>query len=517
MMDLTLFSQVARLQREACKLQTLFSSNILTVKQCYNVTKRVNKLITLSEAIDQKCKDSGTQKMCHDNETNKSADTIAANNVTPLKVKKRKKKILNQKCDESETERKGCNGSEKYVKKKKRKVDVTDAALTYEVADPKVENRKKMRKDVSLVSSLTNVPLTTLSRAKEAGAVVKEVIVVTPTEQILKKTEGLKKKKKIKKAKILLPKPVDVIEISEDESEEVLEVTIIEHKTSGRYVVIDDDLPCDIVDLSKGLESSITALKVVEASPPSKSLPKSKTKPSALKKPSDIVICKSCLTIFRTKSGLTAHKPVCQNKEYGKDFNTFDLFEEGSDHPCPICLKNFTSTQLLRSHINTLHGFNVHLGLCHGCGKGFKTFSKLRSHLTRRPACFVRCKICQAKFHARVTNLRAHLRGNHIEKTAICCPHCTKRFNTRLGREVHVAAIHTEERPYKCTKCTRTFAHTIRLTHHMRNSRCSGRVYKCNFCSKTYFAVTSITKHLRSVHNFKDCIKQTDYEVPNIV
>ena len=81
--------------------------------------------------------------------------------------------------------------------------------------------------------------------------------------------------------------------------------------------------------------------------PPYKSLPKSKTKPSALKKPSDIVICKSCLTIFRTKSGLTAHKPVCQNKEYGKDFNTFDLFEEGSDHPCPICLKNFTSTQLL--------------------------------------------------------------------------------------------------------------------------------------------------------------------------
>ena len=55
MKDPALFRQVSKLQREAIKLQALFISPNLTVKQCYTVTKRVNKLIALSEGLNQRC------------------------------------------------------------------------------------------------------------------------------------------------------------------------------------------------------------------------------------------------------------------------------------------------------------------------------------------------------------------------------------------------------------------------------------------------------------------------------
>ena len=254
--------------------------------------------------------------------------------------------------------------------------------------------------------------------------------------------EGKKKKKILPEepAQIVEKKMIEVIYV-EDQSE----VSVIKHKvTAPEIVVIDDDHPPVCIDLT--LDNHPLPLKKITKKPASKHSADTKDKPavsvtkslksSSSKKPSDVVLCKSCLLPFDSKATLELHKPVCKNRECGKDFNIFDLFEAESKHHCGICQKIFSSSKVLRAHINNLHERKVYLAACHGCQKGFISFPRLDAHLKKRPECYVQCKICHTRYHDAVGHLREHFKGKHVEKTAICCPFCPKRFTTNRNREV---------------------------------------------------------------------------------
>ena len=437
MKDPALFRQVTKLQREAIKLQALFISPNLTVEQCYTVTKRVNKLIALSEGLNQRCG------------------------------------VVENVVEEGEHDSNGPN-------------------------EVRVKSKKKNKGTEGNGSKRDNLSRKTVKRLKA------------------------KKKKKIlpeEPAQIVEKKMIEVIYI-----EDQWEVSVIKHKvTAPEIVVIDDDHPPACIDLT--VDNHPLPFKKITKKPASKHSADTKDKPavsvtkslksSSSKKPSDVVLCKSCLLPFDSKATLKLHKPVCKNIACGKDFNVFDLFEPESNHCCPVCQKHFSSSKKVRAHLNSFHGIRVYLAVCHKCNKGFKGFPRLRTHLTRNPNCYVQCKICHKKYHDRVYNLREHIKGTHIDKSAICCPLCPKRFATKLGREAHIAVTHFEARPHTCAKCKKGFAHWRHLQLHQSKTRCSGRVFKCNLCEQLFSVINSLRTHLIAKHNVTAStrVRAKDFEV----
>ena len=446
MKDPALFRQVTKLQREAIKLQALFISPNLTVEQCYTVTKRVNKLIALSEGLNQRCG------------------------------------VVKNVVEEGEHDSNGPNEVRVKSKKKKKGTEVNDAKRAIEACD-------KSRKSVKRL------------KAKKKKKILSEA----PAQIVEKKT-------------------IEVINV-----EEQSEVTVIKHKvTAPEVVVIDGDDPPAVIDLTVDnqpdthiLQSSVEPRQEAPKRPPCIKATSTSTKsPKALptrckKQPDNIILCKSCLSSFPSKTALRVHKPVCKNRECGKDFNVFDLFEPESNHCCPVCQKNFSGSQKVRAHINTVHGIRVYLAVCHNCNKGFKCFSRLQIHLTRNPDCYVQCKICHTKYHECVYYLRRHIKGHHLDKTAICCPLCPKRFTTKFIRETHIAVTHFEARPHTCAKCKKSFAHLQHLKGHQSQTLCSGRVYKCNLCDKSFSVTSSLKRHLIAKHNFiaSTRVRAKDFEV----
>ncbi|XP_071589480.1 zinc finger protein 436-like [Heliangelus exortis] len=126
---------------------------------------------------------------------------------------------------------------------------------------------------------------------------------------------------------------------------------------------------------------------------------------------------------------------------------------EEKPYKCAECGKDFKGYSRLLSHLQT-HTREKNFD-CEECGKSFSRKANLvlhqRVHTGERPH---KCKDCEKTF-SRKSNLVTH-RKTHAKKKAFSCTTCRKSFGGRAALFQH-QKVHADEKPYTCTKCGNSF------------------------------------------------------------
>ena len=245
-----------------------------------------------------------------------------------------------------------------------------------------------------------------------------------------------------------------------------------------------------------------TALEMLKSSPtcsvinPPKTARAPSLKPATESSAKPPVICKKCLSVFKSKKRLSRH--TCPEI----DLAVADLFDN-KEVTCLRCYKNFSNTLDLRTHLNNTHKEDVIAGECHSCKEPFLSHLKLKAHLKASILCRLKCSQC-SKSYNRIDSIRRHVQIHHLMTLGFACiiNTCTKRFKDTPARDRHFASVHQDtalQKHLKCSKCSRMFAHKFLLDKHMKYSRCSGVVHPCTHCDRIWGSRNSLVTHMCNV------------------
>uniref|UniRef100_A0A3Q3IBH2 C2H2-type domain-containing protein n=1 Tax=Monopterus albus TaxID=43700 RepID=A0A3Q3IBH2_MONAL len=129
----------------------------------------------------------------------------------------------------------------------------------------------------------------------------------------------------------------------------------------------------------------------------------------------------------------------------------------GRRHPCNQCSLSFLDSASLKACNFKVHQ-RIHSGqglhLCSHCGKGFPSFSDLKTHKCGQTGDKPYCCTC-GKCFPHPSNLKAHLQ-THTGERPFCCSLCGRSFTKLSNLKAH-RRVHTGERPYCCVACGKRF------------------------------------------------------------
>ena len=143
------------------------------------------------------------------------------------------------------------------------------------------------------------------------------------------------------------------------------------------------------------------------------------------------------------------------------------------NHVCSICKETFSSTQVLRTHIQGQHMEAPHLK-CNKCdyhaGDAYALRIQKRRHDTTTP-----------RFH---------------------CQHsgCGRNYTTQGHLNEHTKQHRGFKSP-PCPNCGKTFTANSSLKYHLLSCGPGGqplpKKFKCNVCNKAYYQSGELTRHRR--------------------
>ncbi|XP_026210406.1 zinc finger protein 227-like isoform X2 [Anabas testudineus] len=165
---------------------------------------------------------------------------------------------------------------------------------------------------------------------------------------------------------------------------------------------------------------------------------------------------------------------------------------QNKSHPvCSVCGTLFTGVLKLREHESKEHGLLPYT--CDYCSKRFNHKAHRDLHVKARhtgeKTCH--CDIC-GKGYSSVSVLKTH-RMTHFEKTFICDV-CGKSFYHACHLTRH-KLVHQEVRPYQCSTCGKGFTQAANLHSHQMIH--TGDRQLCFICGKSYRCLKNhvISKH----------------------
>ncbi|EZA50542.1 hypothetical protein X777_10735 [Ooceraea biroi] len=150
---------------------------------------------------------------------------------------------------------------------------------------------------------------------------------------------------------------------------------------------------------------------------------------------------------------------------------------------------------------------------------------KVQSHMTVREKANIECNICSFKYSRRdkcevhiwghfnmkpyqctacifatvtLSNIRCHIRKNHLKLKPYLCQQCTKRYTSSVLLQEHMNT-HTGARPYKCGECNFASSSRQALSNHKDTHKLNNNL-PCSVCNKSFSSRVRLRAHKR-IHN----------------
>ena len=165
---------------------------------------------------------------------------------------------------------------------------------------------------------------------------------------------------------------------------------------------------------------------------------------------------------------VVARQPAKMSGQNGK---TRLEIHSGKGSKCAICLKVFSSSANLNTHVVLKHAEVEESNYkCSDCKKGFIRLCDLNNHKQghkgslRRLNKPFKCKICSRPFVS-IKKLQDH-QEIHTEKPFVC-QSCVFRTYSNGLLQIH-AKIHRQELSFSCSLCDKRFRHKISHVVHER-------------------------------------------------
>ncbi|XP_072052012.1 uncharacterized protein [Amphiura filiformis] len=165
------------------------------------------------------------------------------------------------------------------------------------------------------------------------------------------------------------------------------------------------------------------------------------------------------------------------------------------------CNKSFKTLPYLKEHKDT-HRVDRRKHICHICGAGLITSSKLKYHVETvhcksKPRPY-KCTYCDKSFLQRGAR-EYHIKITHLKARPFVCEVCGKSFkeNNELVKHNYT---HTGERPFACHLCEYRCVRRDYLAKHIR-THTREHPYKCELCKETFMHKTNLNNHMKKVHS----------------
>ncbi len=106
---------------------------------------------------------------------------------------------------------------------------------------------------------------------------------------------------------------------------------------------------------------------------------------------------------------------------------------------------------------------------CDQCGKKFKIFGQIRSHVrVHFQEQKFKCGTCSKTFKWK-WNLIQHEKRHQINQKMIPCIYCQEEFASKRQLWKHYLSVHKDKRPFVCGKCGKDFKNHCGLIYHQNN------------------------------------------------
>ncbi|XP_070183758.1 uncharacterized protein [Littorina saxatilis] len=230
-------------------------------------------------------------------------------------------------------------------------------------------------------------------------------------------------------------------------------------------------------------------------------------------------LCETCGQTFKTGEKLQHHRSshsgfktyLCQLCGL-RFFRPQQLSQHMRKHSSvrDVCGDVLSSPFLLETHMKTRNHCDF---LCHVCGKAFRFYKALSTHL-RYHELTVKltdsrnnrhsCRVCGEKF-VHFAELLSHKRFSHVEDKPHKCDVCGAAYTSMRSLNKHQKAKKHKIDIFQCLVCGETFSRLRALYSHKQVSHFDKKSYKCSLCEASYLHPRSLRKHKKKQHPNNTC------------